>query len=428
MKAGIDFRNNIRTLPESLITKADSIEVRLFGSLSATGKGHGTDRAVTAGLLGHNPEECPIDFLENLFKSPNDSYSIELDNKTIALSGKDIIFDKVLHDYPFSNTLLIRLMEGKDVLFEREYYSLGGGFIQWKGWSETVIGEPLYKYENMAQLKELLSKHNLKLHELMLENEKAVTGKTEEEIYRRLENIVDVMNSNIKSGLNTEGILPGPIGLHRKAPMLYKHSKEMQNTQDRFLVTLDACAMAVAEENSAGSRVVTGPTFGSAGVIPAVMYIMKHFLDVSDEAILNGLLAAASFGFIAKHNASLASAEVGCQGEIGVASSMAAAMLAYGTGHGFQVTENAAETAMEHHLGLTCDPVGGYVQIPCIERNAMGAAKAYNSFLIAIAEVAMFHLVDFDKVIQAMAETGRDMSTKYKGTSKGGLAVSMVGC
>jgi L-serine dehydratase len=158
------------------------------------------------------------------------------------------------------------------------------------------------------------------------------------------------------------------------------------------------------------------------------MYIMKHFLDVSDEAILNGLLAAASFGFIAKHNASLSGAEVGCQGEIGVASSMAAAMLAYGTGHGFQVTENAAETAMEHHLGLTCDPVGGYVQIPCIERNAMGAAKAYNSFLIAIAEVAMFHLVDFDKVIQAMAETGRDMSNKYKDTAKGGLAVSMVSC
>jgi len=228
--------------------------------------------------------------------------------------------------------------------------------------------------------------------------------------------------------LNAEGVLPGPIGLHRNAPAFKNRSYKSAHVEDQLLVDMITYAFAAAEENAAGHRIVTAPTAGSAGVLPSIDYITKHKLKLHKQDRRNGLLAAACIGFLAKHNASIAGAEVGCQGEIGVASSMAAAMLACAHGYPIQIIENAATTAMEHHLGLTCDPVRGYVQIPCIERCTMGAVKAYNAFLIASIEKPSHHLVTFDVVIRTMAETGKDMSTKYKETSKGGLALNMVTC
>ncbi|MEE8484681.1 MAG: L-serine ammonia-lyase, partial [Nitrospinota bacterium] len=409
MKAGYDFLQNVKALSESEKKNAHSIEVRLFGSLSATGKGHWTDRGVLAGLLGQKPETCPHDFLDGLLAEPDETYDADIGGKKIQLKSENIIFDEIRTEYRHINTMVIKLLGGGQTIFEREYYSVGGGFLKWKGSEDPKAGEPLYKYENITQLKKLLGKHGLKLHELMIENEKAITGKSEKEIYAGLKNVVRVMEEAVENGVKAEGLLPGTIGLHRKAHTLYAQSQKMQSDHDRFFAAMSAYAMAVAEESAAGRRVATAPTCGSSGVIPGVLIVMKRRMGIKDEDIYNGLLAAAAVGFICKNNASLAGAEVGCQGEIGVASCMAAAMLAYASGYSFRVTENAAETAMEHHLGLTCDPVGGYVQIPCIERNAMGAVKAYTAYLIATGEDALHHMVDFDKVIMAMAETGRDM-------------------
>ena len=428
MKAASNFIETIRTFDKEKVVHAQNIEVRLFGSLSATGEGHGTDRAVLAGLLGQKPETCSGEFIDGLLKDPSKVYSIPINGTVIKMTDKDIVFDKVKNDYPFSNTLIMRLLGNNEVLFEREYYSVGGGFIQWKGWVKSECGKPIYPYGNMTQLKALMRKNNVNLTEVMMANEKAITGVAEIEINQRIDQILEAMEDSVERGLNTEGVLPGPIGLHRHAPVFKNRSQWSAHVEDQLLVDLITYAFAAAEENAAGHRIVTAPTAGSAGVLPSVAYIMKHKLKLPKQAMRNGLLAAACIGFLAKYGASIAGAEVGCQGEIGVASSMAAAMLAYAHGYPIQIIENAAVTAMEHHLGLTCDPVEGYVQIPCIERCTMGAVKAYSAFLIATMEIPSHHLVSFDVVIRTMAETGKDMSTKYKETSKGGLALHMVTC
>jgi L-serine dehydratase len=262
----------------------------------------------------------------------------------------------------------------------------------------------------------------------MMANEKALSGLAEVEINRRIDQILQAMEESVERGLKTEGVLPGPIGLHRHAPVFKRGSHKSAHVEDRLFLDLITYAFAAAEENAAGHRIVTAPTAGSAGVLPSVAYVMKHKYKLPRQAMRNGLLAAACIGFLAKHGASIAGAEVGCQGEIGVAASMAAAMLVHAHGYPIRIIENAATTAMEHHLDITCDPVGGYVQIPCIERCTMGAVKAYNAFLIATMQIPSHHLVSFDVVIRTMAETGKDMSTKYKETSKGGLALHMVTC
>lgn len=428
MKAANNFIETIKTLNKEKVAHSQKIEVRLFGSLSATGKGHGTDRAVLAGLLGQKPETCSGEFIDGLLKDPNKVYSIPINGTVIKITSKDIIFDKSMHDYQFSNTLIMRLLGKNEVLFGREYYSVGGGFIQWKGWEKPECGKPIYPYGNMTQLKELIRKNNVKLTEVMMANEKAITGLAEVEINQGIDQILEAMEDSVERGLNTEGVLPGPIGLHRHASAFKNRSNLSAHAEDQLLVDMITYAFAAAEENAAGHRIVTAPTAGSAGVLPSIAYIMKHKLKLHMQDRRNGLLAAACIGFLAKHNASIAGADVGCQGEIGVASSMAAAMLACAHGYPIQIIENAATTAMEHHLGLTCDPVRGYVQIPCIERCTMGAVKAYNAFLIASIEKPSHHLVTFDVVIRTMAETGKDMSTKYKETSKGGLALNMVMC
>jgi L-serine dehydratase len=428
MRAGNNFLETIQGLDAGIIANTRNIEVRLYGSLSATGKGHGTDRAILAGLLGQKPETVSSSFLDGLLKETASTYDINVGpGKRIPVTGNNIIFDKVVHNYPFSNTIVMRLTGPNGILFEREYYSVGGGFIQWKGWSEPDRGKPVYPYGNMAQLRQQLVKHNIRLHELILQNEKSITGATDEKIHERLDLISSTMLESVKNGLDADGLLPGPCRMHRKASGIYRGGRK-KSREEQAMIYLSAYAIACAEENAAGHKIVTAPTAGSAGVMPAILQYLKYNDKVKPDALRNGLLASAAIGFLAKHNASIAGAEVGCQGEIGVASSMAAALLAYSAGCRIQVVENASLIALEHHLGMTCDPVGGYVQIPCIERCAMGAVKAMNAYLIASVEAPEYQKVSFDVVVRAMAATGRDMSSKYKETSQGGLAVYMVNC
>ncbi|WP_319762050.1 L-serine ammonia-lyase [Maridesulfovibrio sp.] len=423
MKAGYNFHKSVADL--SLDIQPDNIEIRLYGSLSATGKGHGTDRAVVAGLLGFKPDNVECEFLDSLADGAPRKF--ESDKISLPLSIKDVVYAEVENDFPYANTLLLRLRKGEEILFEQEYYSIGGGFIKCKGQQEEIPRVPPHQYSNMVELKAILTDEGLRMHQVIVENEQALKGISETEVYDKLDTILDTMKQAVMNGLAAEGTLPGPIGLHRKAKRLFENSSQ-PNAADKFLLRLNAYGFAASEENAAGRIVVTAPTSGSAGVIPAVVYALEEELKISREKIREGMLVAAALGFIAKHNASIAGAEVGCQGEIGVASAMAAGLISYACGHRFWRTENAAESALEHHLGITCDPVGGYVQIPCIERNAMGAVRAYNAYLIASVENEKFHKVNYDEVVRAMAETGKDMNNKYKETSLGGLAVSVPNC
>ncbi|MDR2727400.1 MAG: L-serine ammonia-lyase, partial [Deltaproteobacteria bacterium] len=429
MLAGCDFLELCRLQEASLRERAARFRVRLYGSLSATGVGHGTDTAVVAGLLGMQPEACPSSLLTELHERPRFRRSVPLDGACLTVCMEDVECAELIHDFPYSNTLVCELLDGFGaVLTTREYYSVGGGFIQWKGWKPPERGRPAYRFATMREIKDILSTTGLTLHEVVLSNESAITGMSRPRILERLDALLAHMEEGVKRGLEAQGPLPGSLNVQRKAAMLRRASAGLPLRGDRFLCGLNAYAFAVAEENAAGGVVVTAPTCGAAGVVPAVMYAMRHDLTVGDRGIREGLLAAAIVGYLAKHNASIAGAEVGCQGEVGVASAMAAAMLTHARGGKTQIVENAAEIALEHHLGLTCDPVHGLVQIPCIERNAMGAIKAYNAALIASSVEPSYQRVSLDAAIRAMAETGRDMHSKFKETSLGGLAVSMVNC
>ncbi|WP_319584046.1 L-serine ammonia-lyase [uncultured Pseudodesulfovibrio sp.] len=427
MKAGFDFMRLVRELSETDRKRADSLEIRLFGSLSATGEGHGTPRAILSGLLGSQPDTCGADTLER-FLDKNKAFDLDLGVKFLPFAPCDIIMDAVQHEYAHPNTMIFRLKDGDAVLLERIYYSVGGGFLRWEGWEEPERGEPLYPYSTMAGLKKHLCEASIRLHELILANEMSITGATEEEVNMGLDHIISVMEQAVETGIQTSGVLPGPIGLQRKAAAMYDRAKQEYFQGPGFIKALNAYALAASEENAAGHCVVTAPTCGAAGVIPAIIFMLKRHTGALQTELREGLLAACAIGFLCKHNASISGAEVGCQGEVGVASTMAAAMIAYARGYRFQVTENAAEIALEHHLGLTCDPVGGFVQIPCIERNAMGAVKAFNAYLIASTLDESYQKVDLDKAIRAMAQTGRDMSGKYKETSEAGLALSFTEC
>jgi L-serine dehydratase len=429
MKAGLDFRQALDGLSRGIIENASGVEFRLYGSLAATGRGHGTDRALLAGFLGQTPTTCPPDFLQGLLQREDETYEVELEGRRLSVGAKNIVFDAISHEKPWSNAILARLLDKEDaVLFEREYYSVGGGFIEYSGQERRDAGDPEFEYSDMRSLKEHLTRNDIRLHELVLANETAVTGATGKTILKRLDRVLEVMRDSVKRGMADDSPLPGPLELRRKAPAYLKRAGKVRHEANKFLLVMNAAAHAAAEENAAGHVVVTAPTSGSAGVIPAVMHILETRFGTSDGDLRKGLLAAAAVGFLVKHNAGIAGAEMGCQGEIGTASSMAAAALCYARGYRFQVTENAAEIALEHHLGLTCDPVAGLVQIPCIERNAMGAVKAYNAFLLASLGDPTLHKVGLDAAIRAMALTGRDMCAKYKETSQGGLALSVPQC
>ena len=429
MKTGADFLVRCAALPREDIARAASVHVTLKGSLSATGKGHGTDVAVLAGLLGNEPASCAPSVLPGLTRDPSIRHPMDINGKPVLVGLDDIEFGPVHHDAPYSNTLVMELRDAAGAaILSMEYYSVGGGFIQWKGWTPPERGRPAHPYGTMRELRACLQETGLTLHDVILDNEMAITGARLPTINQRLEAMMDAMYDAVRRGLSTSGKLPGTLGTWRKAGEILERSREMPFQAGRFMGRLNAYAFAVAEENAAGGVIVTAPTCGAAGVMPALLYAMRHDMKVGERAIREGLLASAAVGMLCKHNAGIAGAEVGCQGEVGVASSMAAAMLTHALGHDDTVVENAAEVALEHHLGLTCDPVGGYVQIPCIERNAMGAIKAYNASLLAVCELGAHHKVSLDAAIMAMGEIGRDMNAKFKETSEGGLAVSIVEC
>ena len=429
MKAGYDFVQRVNAVPVPS-GNALRIEVHLYGSLSATGKGHGTDRAVIGGLLGWVPETVdPVAFTA-LLKKPDDTYTVQVSGHPVMLTAASVIFQRVRYDSPHPNTVIFKLLADEEVLHQEEYYSVGGGFILRKG---AVAGsgstvEPPYPYATMKELKEHLKAHHLTLTELLLRNEEAISGLDRKQIFKKIDDILDTMHRAVKRGLKQKGELPGNIRLRRKAPVLFTQARSSAATSDSFMVFLNAYCMAASEENAAGNMVVTAPTSGASGVIPGVTYLLKNHYHYDKQKIREGMLAAAVIGFLIKHNASISGAEMGCMGEIGSASAMAAAMLAHCAGRSIETIEVAAEIAIEHHLGMTCDPIGGYVQIPCIERNAMGAIKAYNAYLIASSGNPGDQKITLDSVIKVMRATGRDMSKKYKETSEAGLALSATEC
>jgi L-serine dehydratase len=430
MRITYDFYQRCTKLPADQLAKATALRVNLFGSLSATGKGHGTERAALAGIIGKEPATIDPAFLDELAAKPDQTFPVKLGSATFNSSLKDIIYDAPKGDFPHPNTMTCKLLAGDKVLLEQEYYSVGGGFIEWKGYQPPKKGAPKYPYSTMKELLAHAQKGNLSIAQVVMANEVAVSGKSEEEINAFLDKITTAMVNIVKSGLNAPpATLPGPIKLKTKAGEVYKRAMDDEYEAQRAVGLVAAYALAGSEENARGHLVVTAPTGGSAGVMPAIVYVFSDGPRKLDpQKIRDGMLAAASIGYLCKHNATLAGAEGGCQAEIGVASAMAAALISQANGFPPQVTANAAESALEHHLGMTCDPVAGFVQVPCIERCAFGAVKAWTGFMIASNEIPVNRRVDFDTTVDAMALTAREMNSKYKETSEGGLAVSLALC
>ena len=425
MKAALAFREKLVHAPADLQDRVESLEVSLYGSLSATGLGHGTHRAVLAGLLGWTPEDCDADKLLALMT--NGGHEIEIGALRIPFTADNIHFAGAGSHLRFQNTLRFSARQGKKTVLTGEYYSIGGGFIREKGEKAPHLPKLPYPFSNMSDLRGLVEQHGCTLDDIILANEEAL-GRTRSEIELGLDHILSAMQEAVKNGLAEDGLLPGPIGLQRKAHTLYAHSRTVSNSHDRFLAALNAYTLAASEENAAGRKVVTAPTSGSAGVLPGIITLLHRHFKLDRDQLRKGLTAAGTIALVARHNASIAGAEVGCQGEVGVAAAMAAACLTHAQGGSFRQVENSAEIALEHHLGLTCDPVDGYVQIPCIERNAMGAVTAYNAYILATVGDPLRQKVSFDQVVEAMRITGKEMSSKYKETAKGGLAVCYVHC
>ena len=421
---------------ESQIARVTSVRVELFGSLGVTGKGHGTDRAVILGLEGEDPASVDIDSIER-------RVAAVIAAKRITLpSGPQMDFDPnaalVFHrreTLPLhANGMRFSALDNNGAIVgERIFYSVGGGFIvdhngQRADGSSAAVEVP-YPFDTATDLLRLAGEHGLSVSSLMLENERAQCP--ELEVRSRLLAIWHAMNTCVKRGCEREGVLPGGLKVKRRAASLFRRLKTDPAGNADPLAIMDwvnVFALAVNEENAAGGRVVTAPTNGAAGIIPAVMTYYRRFLpNADDEGTIRFLLTAAAIGTLYKKNASISGAEVGCQGEVGVACSMAAGALTEVMGGTPAQVENAAEIGMEHNLGLTCDPIGGLVQVPCIERNAMGAIKAINAARLALQGDGS-HKVSLDKVIRTMWRTGADMSSKYKETARGGLAVNIIEC
>lgn len=422
---------------EGINTGVARIKIDLYGSLGATGRGHGTDVAVLLGLQGQIAEQIDVDQVENMV-------SVIRDNQRLRVLGRDITFDEpndlILHRYDalpqHSNGVVFCAMsDDGQVLLEQTYFSIGGGFILTLEEIENPQPEDdavvlPYAFDSAEELVALCDENGLSISELMLENEKV--WRSEAQIKQGLLEIWQAMRDCVNRGCQQTGTLPGGLGVKRRASQLYQSLCDNPEASLRDPLTVmdwvNLYALAVNEENAAGGRVVTAPTNGAAGIVPAVLHYYARFVPgASEDGIVRFLLAAAAIGSLFKKNASISGAEVGCQGEVGSACSMAASGLAEVLGSSPSQVENAAEIAMEHNLGLTCDPVGGLVQVPCIERNAMASIKAINSARLASRGDGS-HFVSLDKVIQTMRDTGADMQTKYKETSLGGLAVSVIEC
>jgi L-serine dehydratase len=430
MRITYDFYQRCAKLPADQLNQATALKVYLFGSLSATGKGHGTERAALAGILGKEPATIDPTFLDNLRDKPDQVFPVKLGNKTFNASLKDIVYDNPKGDFPHANTMTCKLMAGDKVLAgagvlfrRRRIYRVEGVYAAEKG-------APKYPYQTIKEVIAHCQKNKLSLAQLAMANEIAVSGKTEAEVNAYLDKILAAMRATVKTGLNAPvSTLPGPIKLKTKAHDVYVKAGQQEGTARRAIALVAAYALAGSEENARGHLVITAPTGGSAGVIPAVVYSLGDGgAKLSEDKIREGLLAAAVIGYLCKHNATLSAAEGGCQAEIGTASAMGAALIATAYGEPPQVAANAAEGALEHHLGMTCDPVAGYVQIPCIERCAFGAVKSWTGYLIAANEIPANRRVDFDTTVDAMALTAKEMNSKYKETSEGGLAVSLTLC
>ena len=431
MRITYDFYQRCTKLPADKLAKATALKVHLFGSLSATGKGHGTERASLAGLIGKEPATIDPAFLDGLRDKPDQTFPVKLGEKTLQVSLKDIIYDATKGDFHHQNTMTCKLLAGNETLLEQEYYSVGGGFIEWKGYTPPKKNAPKYPFATMKELRAHAEKNKLTISQIMLANEMSIPGRTKEEVYAFIDKITNAMVLTVKAGLAApeDSVLPGPIKLHSKAATVAKRAMDDTYQADRGIGMLSAYALAASEENGRGHLVITAPTGGSAGVLPAIVYgLGEGGRKLPQEKIREGMLAAAAIGYLCKHHATLSAAEGGCQAEIGVASSMAAALIATAYDAEPRVVENAAESALEHHLGMTCDPVAGFVQVPCIERCAFGAVKAWTAYAIASNEIASRHRVDLDATILALAQTAKDMNSKYKETSEAGLALSVVLC
>ncbi|MBJ7536691.1 L-serine ammonia-lyase [Marinomonas transparens] len=422
-----------------LLMTVARIKIDLYGSLGATGKGHGTGKAVLMGLEGELPEFIDPSLVDKRVDR------IEAQSKLSLLSRHpisidvqaDLIYHRVDRLDFHANGMVLAAFDQKDALIHSAtFYSVGGGFIVQENASGEVTFVPdstelTYDFHSAGELIALCREHNLSIAQIMMENEKA--WRTEEEIKQDILSIWKVMQECVKNGIKNEGILPGGLKVKRRAASLYRDltSKTRMDMITPSLGAMDwvnLYALAVNEENAAGGRIVTAPTNGAAGIIPAVLHYYWEFCPrSSEEGIIEFFLTSAAIGLLFKENASISGAEVGCQGEVGSACAMAAAGLAAATGGTPEQIENAAEIGMEHNLGLTCDPIGGLVQVPCIERNAMAAMKAINSASMAIRGDGS-HYVSLDKVIRTMRDTGRDMNDKYKETSRGGLAVNVIEC
>ncbi len=439
MRAGSAFVKQLRT--KGLLEQTASVRVELMGSLAATGRGHGTDTAVQLGLMGEAPETFDPDKLHEAMAQVKAE-------KRLCLAGEhevsfdpaaDILFHAQKVPAFHTNAMTFAALDAEgDTLYERRYYSVGGGFIV--AGREDDPEKPVvpaaaeggalrpYPYKTARDLLAMAEDAHISIAELMMRNESAVMPR--EEVEAKLDAIWRVMHDAVSRGFRQEAPLPGPFAVARRAKRLAEELKTRSAERDPLVVLdwVNAYAIAASEENAAGGRVVTAPTNGASGVIPAVIeYYLRHTPNPHQAGVREILLTAGAIGILYKENASISGAEVGCQGEVGVACSMAAAGLCAVLGGDIHQIENAAEIAMEHNLGLTCDPVAGQVQIPCIERNAVAAVEAINAARMALNGNGS-HYVSLDKVIRTMLETGRDMQSKYKETSLGGLAVNIVEC
>jgi len=437
MRAALKFGELLRD--NQFLSRLQSIEVDLYSSLAWTGKGHGIERALMMGLIGEKPESVDIEkitpLLTEAIKSSTIKVQGQIDCQFSLASSIHYLRDKALPLHP--NGLAFRAYDAeKKLLLQKNFYSIGGGFIHDDSGEDqgNKMTPGPKSFESAAEILSLCGLHKFSISELMYQKELAWWS--EKDLQQRLKIIWDNMQDCIQRGLKNEGTLPGGLKVKRRAPDTLKKLEALKKQRKEYtlpdpLEVLDwvnLFALAVNEENAAGGRVVTAPTNGAAGIIPAVLMYYHRFCPGSnDEGIARFLLTAGAIGILYKKNASISGAEVGCQGEVGVACSMAAAGLTEVLGGTIFQVENAAEIAMEHNLGLTCDPVGGLVQIPCIERNAMGAIKAINAARLALKGDGGHH-VSLDKVIKTMRETGQDMQAKYKETSTGGLAVNVTEC
>jgi L-serine dehydratase len=416
-----------------LLERTAQVSAQLYGSLALTGRGHCTDRAILLGLSGMSPDTIDSAAVEPTL------HRIRSGGRLSLLGRHEIAFDEPLNLLFHIDQVLPGHSNGMrftahdaalEVLAHEEYYSIGGGFIVQAGASATggaTRAPPPYEFESGARLLELCRQGGLEIHELMMARERTWYG--DADIRARLMRIWQVMQDCVQRGFEAQGLLPGVLGVRRRAPKLYRQLMSGDPSSPMHALDwVNAYALAVNEENAAGGQVVTAPTNGAAGIVPAVLHFYRRFESGADDAgVIRFLLSAAAMGMLYKQNASISGAEMGCQGEVGVACSMAAAGLVSAMNGTNEQVENAAEIGMEHNLGLTCDPVAGLVQIPCIERNAMGSVKAINAARLALRGDGS-HKVTLDQVIATMRQTGIDMSTIYKETSQGGLAVNVPEC